>query len=301
MTYKNPKKHNVIFSVDTEHDIAGKYETRTAGWSKGIPALFDLFDTSGLRGKVCWLIEYNIKDGLPAANPQSELFCGEFPELITQIKNRGDEIGLHPTMCEYLGEDRDIPVSSYNDQTLWGGTRRYDDPQYVIDLITSATREVKKACGINPVGCRTGAFQYATHLATALEKNGIYLDSSVAQGLRQWVTAPNAYYAANDDIRNKADTQTGVLEIPTAGYVYGGWLNLLLKLKTWYLLCQRQPIFLSFYIHNWQAITANGMPDKRFLGSLSSFLRFLSNRGVNFLCWEEAREIYKDIYKTAIE
>lgn len=289
------KKVYVILSVDAEHDIIDHYETRTAGWSKGIPLLFNVFDVSGLRGKVCWLIEYNLNDGLPANNPRSVFFCEEFPELIKQIKSRGDGIGIHPVVEEWLGERKEIPISSYNYLTLWDENRPHHDPQYVIDLISSATREVKKVCGVDPVGCRTAGFQYATHLATALAKNGIRLDSSTARGLKQKVNAPNAYYAARDDIRHKANTASGVLEIPTVGYITSGWLNLLHKLRIWYLLRQRQPIFLSLYIHNWQAVTANGMPDKRFLGSLSSFLRFLKNNGAHFLRWTEAHEIYKTI------
>jgi len=300
MRNENTKKTYVILSVDTEHDIIRKYKTRSAGWSEGVPLLFDVFDASGLRGKVCWLIEYNLKDSLLATNPRSDFFCEEFPELIRQIKSRGDEIGIHPTVVDWLGGNEEIPVSSYNDPVLWDDTRRYHDPKFIMNLIASATREVKKECGVDPIGCRTGGFQYATHLATALEKNGIHLDSSVSKGLWCWLRAPNAYYAARDDIRQKANIKSGVLEIPTVGYIWSEWSNLLLKLRTLYLLCQRQHLFLSFYIHNWQAITANGMPDNRFLESLSSFLHFLRNHGVHFLRWGEAYELYKEIYKATI-
>lgn len=63
MTRKR-KQVYVIFSVDTEHDIISRYKTRTAGWSKGVPLLFEVFDALGMRGKVCWLIEYNLKGQL---------------------------------------------------------------------------------------------------------------------------------------------------------------------------------------------------------------------------------------------
>jgi len=248
---QNQRQVYIIFSVDTEHDIIAKYTTRTAGWSKGIPLLFEVFDTLGMRGKVCWLIEYNLKDGIPAANPRSEFFVKEFPELIMQIKNRGDELGLHPTMYDWLGGARDIPASSYNDPGLWNFNKSYHDPEFVIDLLTSAAKEFREICGVNPTGCRTGAFHYATHLATALEKNAIHIDSSVSKGLKQWVTAPNAYYGDRANIRHKATTKTGVLEIPTAGYICSGRLSLLTKFRTWYLLHRRQLIFLSFFIHNW--------------------------------------------------
>lgn len=297
MPYKqNRKQVYVIFSVDTEHDIISKYETRAAGWSKGIPLLFEIFNALGLRGKVCWLIEYNLKDGIVVANPRSEFFVKEFPELVMQIESRGDELGLHPTMYDWLGGEREIPVSSYNDPDLWDTTRRYHDPEFVIDLITSGVKALREVCGVSPIGCRTGAFHYATHLATALEKNGIHTDSSVPKGLKQWVAAPNVYYAARDDIRHKATTMTGVLEIPTTGYIHDGRTNFLLKLRNWYLLHRRQPLFLSLFIHNWQAVTTDERADTRFLKTLSSFLRLLSNRGACFLSWMEAYERYKDIY-----
>ncbi len=216
-----------------------------------------------------------------------------------QIKNRGDELGLHPTMSDWLGGERDIPASSYNTPHLWDTTRSYHDPEFVIDLITSAVKEFTEVCGDNPTGCRTGAFHYATHLATALEKNGIHIDSSVLKGLKSMVTAPNVYYATGDNIRHKATTETGVVEIPTTGYIFSGWPTFLLKLRTWYLLHRRQPIFLSFYIHNWQAITTDGRADTNFLHSLSSFLRLLSNHGADFLSWTEANETNKDICRNS--
>lgn len=280
---QNRRQVYIIFSVDTEHDIVSKYETRTAGWSKGIPLLFEVLDASGMRGKVCWLIEYNLKDGIVAANPRSEFFVKEFPELIMQIKNRGDELGLHPTVYDWLGGEQQIPASSYNDPELWDLVRPYHNPEFVISLITSASKESRKVCQVNPIGCRTGACHYATHLAAALEKNGIHVDSSVSKGLRQWVTMPNAYYAARDDIRYRATEKTGVLEIPTTGYIYSGRSKFLLKLRTLYLLNRQQPIFLSLFIHNWQAIDVDGKADSRFLDYLSSFLRLLSNQGAHFL------------------
>ena len=60
---RKPKQVYVIFSVDTEHDIIS-YKTKSAGWSKGIPLLYEVFDASEIRGKLCWLIEYNLKGQL---------------------------------------------------------------------------------------------------------------------------------------------------------------------------------------------------------------------------------------------
>lgn len=294
----NMKQVFIIFSIDTEHDIISKYTTKTAGWSKGIPLLIDVFDSLGMRGKVCWLIEYNLKDRILASNPRSEFFVQEFPELIMQIRNRDDELGLHPAMYDWLGGERQIPASSYNNHELWDFARSYHDPEFVTNLITSATKEFKGVFHADPVGCRTGAFQYATHLATALENNGIRIDSSVSKGLRQVVTAPNAYYAARDDIRKKASKKKGVLEIPTTGYICNKWSNVLLELRTLYLLdrYKRQPIFLSFFIHNWQAVNTDGRADQRFLDTLSAFLRLLNNHGAHFLSWTEAIETYNSIY-----
>jgi len=107
------------------------------------------------------------------------------------------------------------------------------------------------------------------------------------------VTAPNVYYATGDNIRHKATTETGVVEIPTTGYICSGWRTFPLKLRTWYLLHRRQPIFLSFFIHNWQAITADGRADTNFLHSLSSFLRLLSSNGPHFLSWMQARQMWQ--------
>jgi len=293
---QNRRQVYIIFSVDTEHDIISRYKTKTAGWSKGIPLLFEIFDSFGMRGKVCWLIEYNLKDGILAANPRSEFFVKEFLELIMQIKNREDELGLHPTMYDWLGGEKQIPASSYNDPDLWDFARPYYDPEFVINLITAAAKEFREDCQVNPIGCRTGAFQYATHLATALDRNGIHIDSSVSKGLKQWVRVPNAYYAARDNIRHKATEKTGVLEIPTVGYICNSRSDFLLRTRTWYLLHRRQPIFLSLFIHNWQAINSDGGADWRFLDNLSSFLHLLSNHGAHFMSWTEANETYNGIY-----
>lgn len=290
----NRRQVYVILSVDTEHDIVAKYRTKTAGWSKGIPLLFEVFDSSGIRGKVCWLIEYNLKDGIVAANPDSVFFVKEFYALIQQIKNRGDELGLHPTMLDWLGGERKIPVLSYNDPKFWDFNRSYLDPDFVMRLITSGTNEFKEVCGANPVGCRTGAFHYATYLATALEKNDIYMDSSVSRRLRQRVTTPNAYYAARDDIRNKVNAETRVLEIPATGCISKGWTAPLLRLRSRLLLESREPIFLSFYMHNWQAVDTNGKVDTQFLKGLSSFLRLLTSHGAAFLSWTQAYNVYAE-------
>lgn len=44
-TTRKPKQIYIIFSVGTEHDIIS-YKTKSAGWSKGIPLLFEVFDAS---------------------------------------------------------------------------------------------------------------------------------------------------------------------------------------------------------------------------------------------------------------
>lgn len=298
MYKKEQNQVYVIFSVDTEHDITNGYTTKTAGWSKGIPLLCEVFDASGLRSNVCWLMEYNLKEGIPAANPRSEFFCQEFPELIAQIKNRGDELGLHPSLVDWLGEEREVPISIYRAPHLWEHTRRFHDPEFVTNLIELGTKELKKVSGTHPVGCRTGKFYYATHLATALQRSEIYIDSSVRKSRPwQWINPPNAYYPAGDDIRDKSTTKTSVVEIPTTGYIYSGWQDLLLKPRNWCLLHQRQPVFLSFFVHNWQAITRNGEANTNFLGSLSSFLHMLSRNGASFLNWTEAKEVYDSMYE----
>jgi hypothetical protein len=292
---KKLKRTYIILSVDTEHDTLANHSSRAAGWSTGIPLLCEALDTLGMRGKVCWLIEYNLKEGIPAGNPNSEFFAKEFPELITQIKTRGDELGVHPTMVDWVGREK-ICAALYNDRDSWNIERSYHDPEFVMNVITSAVKEVKAVSGVNPVGCRTGGFHYATHLATALQKNGISVDSSVLRHPKHFVVPPNAYYASEDDIRCKSILKKGVLEIPTPGYVRFNKNKPLDRIRTEYLLWVRKPVFLSFYIHNWNAITSDGMKNETFLENFASFLSFLNKRGVCFLSWKEAKETYDYIY-----
>jgi hypothetical protein len=301
MRSNRQKQAYVIFSVDTEHDIS-RYHTRSAGWSKGIPLLCGVFDATGLRGKVCWLIEYNVKDGILAANIHSPSFCHEFSNLIDQIKDRGDELGIHPSMVNWVSGGEKSKEDHLNKPGFWDYTRRYNDAQFVLDLIKLATQEFKKVCGANPVGCRTGALQYATNLANALEKNGIYLDSSANKGLPwRWVKPPNIYHPSEKNIYQVSLAKVKVLEIPTTGYINTGLKNLLLKFRTWFWLHQNNPIFLSFFIHNWQAITVDGEVDQDFLEILSAFLRLLNNYGARFLSWTEAYQIYTDLYENKLD
>lgn len=298
MSSARQKQVYAIMSVDTEHDIVRYYETRTAGWSKGIPLLFEVFDLLGLRGKVCWLIEYNSKEGILALNPDSKFYCKEAPALIQQIKDRGDELGLHPSIAEWRGGDGEIPLSSaYGNIGLWDTSKRYHDPEFVVGLITSGAKALKEACGVSPIGCRSGGFFYATHLGIALQRNGIYIDSSIAK-TKPWhrIKLPNAYYASGEDIREEATENSGVLEIPTTSYISRRWHENVSRLRTWYWLHREKQIFLSFFIHNWQAILADGKPDHRFLDTLHSSLRFILNNGSHFLSWTEAKKTYDSIY-----
>jgi hypothetical protein len=291
------KQTYIMFSVDTEHDTIKNHSTRTAGWSNGIPLLCETFDILGMRGKVCWLIEYNVKEGLPAGNPNSVFFVKEFPELITQIKNRGDELGVHPAMVDWVGKEK-TPVASYNDSDAWDMERSYYDPNFVMNVIISAVREIKAVSGVNPIGCRTAAFHYATHLAKALQKNGICVDSSILKKSKQFVTAPNAYYAHEDDIRRKSTSGNGVLEIPAVSCAQFDLNKPLTRIRIEYLIWVRKPVFLSLYIHNWDAITANGVKNEYFLKNLTSFMNFLRQRKVYFLSWIEAKETFDAIYGT---
>jgi hypothetical protein len=293
------KQIYILFSVDTEHDTISDHRTRTAGWTNGIPWLFETFNSLEMTGKVCWLIEYNLKEGLPAGNPNSEFFVKEFPELITQIKTRGDEIGIHPTMYDWVGGEKQISAERYNDSNLWDRKRSYTDPEFVTNLITSAVKELRTLSGVHPIGCRTAACHFATHLAEALEKNGVDLDSS-AIGFhgKRIVTAPNAYYASREDIRRKSSSPTRVLEIP---YVSCGQFIIqkpLTRIRTEYLLNQPKTIFLSLLIHNWTAIDTNGNKNQYFLENFRSFMSFLRNRGASFVSWMQAKEIFDSMYLT---
>jgi hypothetical protein len=296
------KQVYVILSIDTEHDIVSKYKTRSAGWSNGIPLLFQVFGESGVKGKVCWLIEYNVKEGIPAANPNSEFFVKELPELITEMKNRCDEIGLHPSIAAWRGTGNDISALDYIDHSLWDNTMRYD-PEFVMNLIKSGVQEIAKTTGVHPIGCRTGGMSYASHLANALAKNGVYVDSSVSRKLAPWIGAPNAYYANENDIRKKSpNKKPGLVEIPATGYIcFEGLQKLLLhKTRIRYLL-NRQPVILSFFIHNWQAVTIDGRADREFLQGLASFLGLLRNNGACFVTWAEAYQICADLYGEKLE
>jgi hypothetical protein len=296
---KNNTKNQVyvILSVDTEHDIIGEFTTKSAGWTKGLPLLFKVFDALELKSKVCWLIEYDSRFGFVAANTKSDFYVKEFPELITQIKTRGDELGIHPGMDGWLGGEKQIPLSLYNKPELWDTTSRLNNPDFVMKLISSATKEFRDICGVNPVGCRTAALQYATHLSAALAENGVKIDSSVYKGLKWVLKPPNAYYTAGDDIRCQGAQNNNILEIPTTGYINNNRFKSPLRLRNWFLLHWQKPMFLSFYIHNWQAVTPDGNPDQNFLGFLFTTLRFLRENGAKFVSWTEASETYKYLYK----
>lgn len=295
MKDQQQKQVYVILSVDTEHDLQS-YKTQSNGWSDEIPLLLQVFDVSGAKGKVCWLLEYNVKEGIPAANPDSKFFVKEFPEIIKEIKDRGDDFGIHPSMIDWIGKEEGL--DAYNDIKLWDLTKRLYSAEFVMSLITSAVNSVAESTGSHPIGCRTGCMYYATHLASALENNGVYVDTSVSKVLAPWIIAPAAYYAAEDDIRRKSTQKTGVLEIPTTGYICFDRFQKLLMLKPRirYLLHHRQPVFLSFFIHNWQAITSDGKADSKFLERLSSFLGLLKNNGACFLSWTEAYQMYTNLY-----
>jgi hypothetical protein len=294
---RTDKQVYIILSVDTEHDIVARYQTRSAGWSKGIPLFFQAFDEAGVRGKVCWLIEYNVKEGIPAANPGSEFFVQEFPEFIRGIKDRGDELGLHPTMADWTGTKQGVTAADYVDSSLWDAGRRYD-AGFVGRLIAAGVQEMVRATGVHPVGCRTGHMNYAAHLAEALEQNGVFIDSSVSRRTAPRLAAPGAYYADPGDVRKKSPGKTGVVEIPTTGYIcFDGIQRLLLhKARVWYWLNRRGPVFLSFFVHNWQAVTPDGGVDREYLKRLSSFLGRLRSYGAIFLGWTEARQLFDDLY-----
>jgi hypothetical protein len=286
----------VIFSVDTEHDIVGRYATRSAGWSRGLPLLFETFDAAGMKGKVCWLIEYNVIEGVPAANPNSVFYSPEFLEMVEKIRKRHDEVGLHPSMVDWVGRENLPTALSYVDPAKWDDSRRLHDAEFVSNIITSAAAAVSEACGSTPVGCRTGGMQYATHLGRALLANKIYVDSSVApSGKHTWnVHVPKAYYASSKDIRKPSDEPTSVLEIPTAGYVQNGLiLDTWMKLRCRFWMRHPGPVFLSFFIHNWQAVMPNRRTDSGFLNTLGSFLRLLDRWGAKFLSWSEAHEAFR--------
>jgi hypothetical protein len=290
------KQAYIILSVDTEHDIVSKYKTRVAGWTQGIPLLFRVFDKAGAKGKVCWLIEYNVVEGILATNPKSVFFVKEWQELFSEIRNRGDEIGLHPSTAGWRGTES-VSAAGYIDRSMWDAARRYDK-EFVMNLISSGVQDIIKASGAQPSGCRTGGMVYASHLASALVRNGVFVDSSVSRKITPWITAPNAYYADEVDIRKKSpDKKPGVLEIPSTGYIaFEGWRKLLLnKVRIWSLLNHRRPVFLSFFIHNWQAITSYGRADERFLKDLASFLNLLKKSGARFVSWAEAYQIYKKL------
>jgi hypothetical protein len=286
----------VILSIDTEHDPLDQYTSLTAGFSIGIPRLFQVFDDTQISGKVCWLLEYNIKEGIPLANVNSPLFYTDFDNLVAQIKNRGEQFGLHPCLDDWIGEQTQLTSSSYSVRGNWDGTRRYKDAKFVSDVISSATKEVKQICGVNPVGCRTDGCLYTPYLPNALKNNGIFIDSSVRKSQPwQYVVSPNAYYY-NKDKYHKVPLSTTVMEIPATGYICTGIKNHMLRVRTWLSLKQAKPLFLSFYIHNWQAVKPNGKADVVFIQVLTSFIKLLRNNGVQFVSWIDAKSIYNDMY-----
>jgi len=253
-----------IFSVDTERDIRS-LKTKVEGW-KRISLLFDLFDSVGMRGKVNWLVEYDLRDGFLSANPQSEFFVRNHLELFEEMKKRGDEIGLHPSMYDF------------NARTDTWDKGASGNPVFVRKVLDFGTREFRRIFRQEPVGCRVGAFHPCTGLEEALERNGIWVDSSTLRRTRERIRSPNAHFLGN----------TRVLEIPTTGYVHNGSFDLVFYKAKKYL---NRPVFLSYYIHNWQVVRPRGEPDTRFLHNLKRFLEVLASRS-QALSFREAYQAF---------
>lgn len=140
----------LILSVDAERDTY-LFEPRMAGWENGVPYILDTFSEYGVHGKACWLIEYNVRDGLFFCKP-SKRHLANHENIIREIKQKGYEFGLHPTMYAY-------------DQSRWDYKRALSDPAFVSDVIHQGTEALVSVCKKRPVGCRTGHFHFALGLA----------------------------------------------------------------------------------------------------------------------------------------
>lgn len=280
------KRIYLILSIDAESDIY-THKNLKAGWETGVPFILDVFSEHGLDGKACWLVEFNIRDRLIFANPDcSERFVPNFEDIIGEIKRKGHEFGLHPTVYEWSGD-------------RWDYQRPLKDSAFVSDIIHQGNQVLVSVCKQKPIGCRTSNFHFAQSLAAALETEGYLVDSSCRRGIFASITAPNAWFAGKKNYRFQGtpEPRTRVLEIPTTDYVRPGWNGALsLKYKPNKVKTDGSGIlFLSAFLHNWDAVTTDGKRNPVFEATFEKFINLALENSVEVVSFTEAYRIYETL------
>ncbi len=280
------KEIYLILSIDTESDVHTQ-KSRTAGWEVGVPYILDLLSHHGLDGKACWLIEFNVRDGLVFANPHSgPWFVAAYEDLVKEMAIKRHEFGLHPTVYDW-------------DNERWDYERPKKDPVFVAQVIREGTDTLHSITKQKPVGCRTTNFWFAAGLAKALEANGYLIDSSSRNGFLHRIIAPNAWFASESDYRLQASTEskTNVLEIPTTEFLRAGWWGAFsLKYKpNMVKINYSHVLFLSAFFHNWDAVTEDGKQDPAFGEAFERFINQALEQNVRVVGFSEAYNIYKSM------
>lgn len=276
----------MILSVDAESDLY-THKTFKAGWEVGVPYILDIFSECGTNGRACWLIEYNVRDGLVLCNPSCNGFVPNYEDVIRQIKQRGYEFGLHPAMYAYA-------------RGQWNHERAWRDPTFVFDVIHQGTEALVSVCRERPVGCRTGNFHFALGLAKALEHEGYLIDSSDRKMFWEPTVAPNAWFAEEKDYRleKTVESRTRVLEISTTDSITAtrkGLFSLNYKPNLKKPHSSSNILFLSTFFHNWDAVRQDGKVNPKFRDAFDNFWAALVDNGVKVVSFSEAYRIYKKL------
>jgi len=282
------EKKYLILSIDAERDIY-TYRTLIAGWQVGVPTILDILSENDLDKKVCWLIQFDDRDGLAFSNPSCSRYVANHEELVGEIKRKGHEFGLHPTVYAYAGN-------------RWDYRRPLEDSRFVSNLVHRGTQALLSVCKEQPVGCRTGNCHFALSLSKALEIEGYLIDSSATRRFWEPIHAPNAWFAEEKDYRSEraSGSKTRVLEIPTTDRITASRRGLFSlefnpNLLGWH--STSRVLFLSAYFHNWDAITESGKTNPRFKEALQCFISSLSDHEVKVVSFSEAYRIYHSLKK----
>lgn len=276
----------LILSIDLERDVYVYKTGSKSGLQVGVPLILDIFSEHDIKGKACWLVEYNDRDRLSFCNPLSKLFVPNHEDYFEEMRRQGYEFGLHPAIYAF-------------EHGQWNYEIPMRDPSFVAKVIHEGTESLRQISKKQPVGCRTSAFQFALSLPEALENEGYLLDCSYRRGLFDDIPAPNAWFADKQDYRfEKArDTKTKIVEVPTTDFVKPDWNGLFsldykpLKVKGHHT---SGVIFLSAFFHSWDAVTPLGKYNSRFKIALNNFLNIaMDDYNVKVVSFSEAHRLYE--------
>lgn len=236
--------------------------------------LFNIFDKNKLKGKITWLV---------MADKDRNIFqC--YPMLIREIKDRGDELGLH----------------------LHGISKM--DQEEIRYLVENAVKFASKY-SLNLSSFRAGSFRYNSIATKILEEYGFKVDLSGYPNNHGevWTGMPRTPYYLDYESPNK-EGKSDILEIPIGVDLEGSKftsnlyasLDLSKKIFDGYLKNSKErDVFFVVYFHNWNAMRIDysgnlyGI-DKNWLNKLDCFLRYIKSKGAIFVTTYQAREIWID-------